>query len=87
MAIPNSLVPCRDGDWLMIVVPSYWGKGSTIAEAKKALAEVAGSRSLQSKHWVVYSVDKGATLDDVFGQIHHEKDRPPLKIAQEGITD
>jgi len=88
MAIPNSLIPCREGDVLLIVIPNYWAKGKTIAEAKQALADVAGSHAVrEAKHWIVDSTDPSAHLEDVLGQIYHKKDHPPLKIAQEGIKE
>lgn len=86
--IPNSLVPCREGDHLLIVIPNYWGKGKDITEAKRALMNSSGSRRVtEAKSWIVYSVSPDTTLDEVFGQMHHKPDHPPLKIAQAGVIN
>lgn len=86
MPIPNTLVPARDGDFLIVFVPNYWGKGEDIRKAKKALADVAGSTKVnESKEWVVYSIHPDTTVDDVMGSMHHPKGHEPLQIASKFI--
>lgn len=78
-AIPNTLVPCRDGDWLLITTSSqYWGKGATIARAKAALRDVAGRAN--PAFWHVYSVEPETYLDDM-GTIRAKQGHPPLLTA------
>ncbi len=61
--IPNSLVPARDGDVLLLTVPNYWGKGKTMQDAKRALRDAYGPS--QPKAWRVYSVHPNTYLDDM----------------------
>lgn len=78
--IPNTLVPCREGDFLMIIVPHYWGKGENIAKAKEALKEQCGS--FHGDPWRVLSVDPKSFVSDMGGVLYPNKDHPPLTIAE-----
>ena len=81
--IPDTLVPARPGDWLMIIIPNYWGKGATIAEAKKALEAQYGKITGRDKpkQWRVRSVHPDSYVSDMGGITYPSHDHPPLVIA------
>jgi hypothetical protein len=78
--IPNTLVPARKGDFLMVIVPHYWGKGEDINKAKEALKQQCGS--FTGKPWRVCSVDPKTYIGDMGGLVYPNKDHPPLTIAE-----
>lgn len=77
--IPNTLVPVRKGDELMISIPHYWGKGPTMAEAKKNLEKAGGTS--RSKYWRVHSVHPDTNIDEM-GYINHPVNHAPVVLAE-----
>lgn len=76
--IPASLKPSREGDVILITVPYYWGKGKTLAEAKKALKQVGGKIT---GSWRVYSADPEAGLNN-YGEIIHKTGHDLIVLAE-----
>ncbi len=83
--IPDTLVPVRDGDVLLITTKEgVWGKGPTIQAAKKNL-KIAGG-NLKTKGWRVRSTDRDSYVDG-FGNVYHmELAHPPYIIAESGMA-
>jgi hypothetical protein len=41
MELPE-VKPAREGDFILIIVPHYWGKGETLADAARVIEEHGG---------------------------------------------
>ncbi len=83
-AIPDTLLPIRDGDVLLITSKGgYWGKGPTIKEAKAELKKAGGS--LNPKGWRVRSIEPGAYADNE-GVVHFRGGHIPFVVAEYGMA-
>jgi hypothetical protein len=79
--IPNTLVPAREGDFLLISTSSgYWGKGKDIAAAKLALKEAGQYRA--PKGWRVHSVDPRTYVDEDGRIVRPKEANAPLVVAE-----
>jgi hypothetical protein len=70
---------------VLIIVPNYWGKGTTITEAWKQVKEASykNLRELRSGQWIMYfghdTEEVGLRVDD-FGNVCHHSDYPIYPI-------
>jgi hypothetical protein len=80
--IPDTLVPVRKDDWLLITVPNYWGKGASIEEAKAALKGQYGNLTGREAPyaWHVYSVHKDSYVSGLGGLVF-PNGHPPMLTA------
>lgn len=76
--IPNTL-KAAPGRVILITMPHYWGKGATVAQAKKALRDAGG---VPGKYWRVHSVHPDTYVDDIMGGINHPTGEPPVMLAE-----
>lgn len=80
--IPDTLVPVRPGDFLLITVPHYWAKGEDIATAKRELEKHYGSLKGRDapRQWHVYSVHKDSYVSGL-GGLCFQTGHDPMLIA------
>jgi hypothetical protein len=77
----TKLAVSRKGDVFLLTAPNYWGKGATLAEAKRKLREVSGRPMIEHKAWRVYSAHPSTYLQEM-GYINHPTDHPPIMLAE-----
>lgn len=70
---------------ILIVVPHYWGKASTLNEAwlqvkKQSHGDLRKLRAGPYKIFVVWDVDDQKSFVDEFGLMHSPADHPPVCI-------
>ena len=75
---PQKLATLRDGDVFLVTCPYYWGKGTTLVDARKAVMAAGGQTS---RAWRVYSVHPDTYLDEM-GYIIAPKGHEPLMLAE-----
>lgn len=81
--IPNTLQPAP-GRVILITVPNHWGKGATVAEAKRELRKQGGAnvdRLLNGKYWRVHSVHPDTYVDGM-GYINAPSDEEPVMLQE-----
>lgn len=67
----------REGDIFLISCPGYWGKGKTVAEAKRALPY-----EFDADRWILYAVHPDTYLDGE-GMIRYpSRDHAPVELAK-----
>jgi hypothetical protein len=77
----------------IIVIPNYWGTGSTLAEAKKNCERTSCKRILKRTPRIfAMTDDEGAYVDEVDGTIYHKKgalfeviERYPTKEKEQDV--
>lgn len=70
---------------VLIIVPNYWGKGTTITEAWKQVkrSSYGNLRKLRQAPWCIYfghDTDDVPLCVDSFGNICHHSDHPVHEI-------
>jgi hypothetical protein len=70
-------VIARPDDHYMIICPGYWGKGETLAAARKALPF-----SLDEDRWVIQSVHPSTRLDGDGYLVRDGGTHAPLELAR-----
>lgn len=79
-SIPESLVPARDGDLLLIGTDAgFFGKGATIVDAKRALYATGQQETM--KAWRVFSVHPDTTVNEL-GELDAPCHHPPIMTAE-----
>lgn len=76
--LPATAKPQRHGDHILLTVPHYWGKGPTLAAAKKKLSDAGGD---VKRHWRIHSVHPDTYLSEL-GYIICPKGHPPVTLAE-----
>lgn len=76
---PKSATP-RKGDHILVTVPNHWGRGATLAEAKRNCSKASG-RPIGNR-WRVYSCHPETFLDEM-GYIRTPKGAEPLLLISE----
>lgn len=75
---------------ILIIVPNYWGKGETIAEAWQQVKKASYSnlRDLKRGKWAMYSGHDTEAVKmhvDDFGSVCHDRDYPLTEIEVHGV--
>lgn len=76
------VAPCRPEDEILVVIPHYWGKGKTLADAIKKVESAGGKIGV---YWRIYSAHPASSLDEM-GFINYPKLHAPVKLAESNPT-
>lgn len=75
LPLPKAVPLAREGDIYLASGPGFWGKGSTIAEARQA-----ATFTFHDGEWIVYSVHP-ETIIDGGGSFRYPRGHHPVEIA------
>lgn len=76
--LPKTVTPKREGDFILITMPHYWGRGKDYTEAKAKL-KAAGGRP--GKYWRIHSVHPETYLNEM-GQIVYPTGHEAMMIEE-----
>lgn len=68
----------RPGDEFLITVPYYWGKGTTITQARQQVKATGGKLN---GHWRLYSVAPDTFVNEL-GQLNYPVLHEPITLAE-----